>query len=107
MQLRKKYLLRSRSKDGGLVRIAPELRASVRFARLNLMEEDYGLREQVAIIFCRNVVIYFDRPTREKLIGRFSQHLVSGGYLFMGHSESIHGMDLPLVQTAATIYRKI
>jgi len=107
MQLRKKYLLRSKSQNGGLVRIAPELRAAVRFARLNLMDEDYRLGEQMAVIFCRNVIIYFDRPTQRKLIGRLSQQLSSGGYLFMGHSESLHGMDLPLVQTAATVYRKI
>jgi chemotaxis protein methyltransferase CheR len=107
MPLRKKYLLRSKSKDAGLVRIAPELRSLVRFARLNLMEDDYGIREQMGVIFCRNVLIYFDRPTQEVLLGHLSQHLISGGYLFIGHSESIHGMDLPLVQTATTIHRKI
>jgi len=107
MPLRKKYLLRSKGKDAGLVRIAPELRSSVRFARLNLMEDDYGMREQMGVIFCRNVIIYFDRPTQKRLLARLSQQLISGGYLFMGHSESIHGMDLPLVQTATTIHRKI
>jgi chemotaxis protein methyltransferase CheR len=107
MPFRKKYLLRSKSENPGLVRIAPELRSSVRFARLNLMEDDYGIREQMGVIFCRNVVIYFDRPTQERLLNRLSQHLISGGYLFMGHSESIHGMDLPLVPTATTIHRKI
>ncbi len=107
MELRKKYLLRSKSQNGGLVRIVPALRAFVRFGRLNLMEEDYGLRERMAIIFCRNVIIYFDKPTQEKLLFRLSQQLTPGGYLFMGHSESLHGMDLPLVQTAATVYRKV
>jgi chemotaxis protein methyltransferase CheR len=107
LPLRKKYLLRSKSQNGELVRIAPELRALVRFGRLNLMEKDYGLREKMAVIFCRNVIIYFDRPTQEKLVGRLSGQLTSGGYLFMGHSESLHGMDLPLVQAATSIYRKI
>jgi chemotaxis protein methyltransferase CheR len=106
MELRKKYLLRSKSQNGELVRIAPELRATVRFARLNLMAEDYGLREQIAIVFCRNVIIYFDRPTQAKLVGRLSRQLIPGGYLFMGHSESLHGMDIPLIQVAATIYKK-
>jgi chemotaxis protein methyltransferase CheR len=106
MMLRKKYLLKSREKDKGLVRIAPELRNSVRFERLNFLEEEYGIEEPMAIVFCRNVLIYFDRPTQEKLVNRLSQHLISGGYLFVGHSESLHGMDLPLVQTATTIYRK-
>ncbi|HYA43920.1 MAG TPA: protein-glutamate O-methyltransferase CheR [Syntrophobacteraceae bacterium] len=106
MPLRKKYLLRSRSQEMGLVRIAPELRAKVRFERLNLMQEDYGLREKMAVIFCRNVIIYFDRPTQEKLLRRLSQQLITGGYLFVGHSETLHGMELPLVQTSTTVYRK-
>ena len=106
MMLRKKYLLKSKQKDKGLVRIAPELRNSVRFARLNFLEEEYGIDEPMAIVFCRNVLIYFDRPTQQKLVNRLFQHLMSGGYLFVGHSESLHGMDLPLVQTATTIYRK-
>jgi len=106
MELRKKYLLKSRKKETGLVRIAPELRNSVQFGRLNLQEEEYGINVPISILFCRNVLIYFDRPTQEKLLKRLSQHLMPGGYLFVGHSESLHGMDLPLVQTATTIYRK-
>ncbi len=106
LMLRKKYLLKSKQKDKGLVRIAPRLRNLVRFGRLNFLEEQYGIDEPMAIVFCRNVLIYFDRPTQEKLVKRLSQHLMPGGYLFVGHSESLHGMDLPLVQTATTIYRK-
>jgi chemotaxis protein methyltransferase CheR len=106
MALRKKYLLKSREKDKGLVRIVPQLRNTVRFGRLNFLEEEYGINEPMAIVFCRNALIYFDRPTQEIIINRLSQHLMSGGYLFVGHSESLHGMDLPLVQTATTIYRK-
>ena len=106
LMLRKKYLLKSKQKDKGLVRIAPRLRNLVRFGRLNFLEEQYRIDEPMAIVFCRNVLIYFDRPTQEKLVKRLSQHLMSGGYLFVGHSESLHGMDLPLVQTATTIYRK-
>jgi len=106
MMLRKKYLLKSKEKAKGLVRIAPQLRNSVRFGRLNFLEEKYGIDEPMAIVFCRNALIYFDRPTQEKLVNRLSQHLMPGGYLFVGHSESLHNMDLPLVQTSTTIYRK-
>jgi chemotaxis protein methyltransferase CheR len=106
MALRRKYLLKGKDKNRGLVRIIPELRASVEFRRLNLMEEDYGIDEPMDIVFCRNVLIYFDRPTQEKLVNRLSYYLMPGGYLFVGHSESLHGMDLPLVQTSTTIYRK-
>jgi len=106
MGFRKKYLLKSREKDRGLVRIVPQLRNAVRFERLNFLEEQYGINEPMAIVFCRNVLIYFDRPTQEKLVNRLSRHMMSGGYLFVGHSESLHGMDLPLVQMATAIYRK-
>lgn len=103
---RKKYLMRSKDKERGLVRIVPELRASVRFERLNLMQEDYGIDRPMGVIFCRNVIIYFDRPTQERLLQKLAAHLIPGGYLFMGHSESLHRMDLPLVPIATTIYRK-
>ncbi len=106
MMLRKKYLLRSKEKVKGLVRVVSALRNSVRFERLNFLDEEYGIDEPMAIVFCRNVLIYFDRSTQEKLVKRLSQQLISGGYLFVGHSESLHGMDLPLVQTATSTYRK-
>ncbi len=107
MDQKKKYLLRGRDRSRGLVRIAPELRAVVRFRRLNFLDGDFGMRETMDIIFCRNVIIYFDRQTQERLLGRFCRHLSSGGYVFMGHSETLHGMDLPLVQVAPTVYRKL
>lgn len=104
--LKKKYLLRSKDKSNGLVRIVPELRRMVRFRRLNFIEEDFGFREKMHVIFCRNVIIYFDKPTQERLINKFTRHLIPGGYVFMGHSETLHGMDVPLVQVIPTIYRK-
>ena len=103
---RKKYLLKGRDKKNPEVRIVPELRQRIRFGRLNFMDDDFGLREKVDIIFCRNVIIYFDKPTQEKLMGKFCRYLNSGGYLFLGHSESLHGYDIPLVPVAPTIYRK-
>lgn len=107
MPLRKKYLLKSRNKERSLVRIAPNLRACVQFERLNFMERDYGIREAIGVIFCRNVIIYFDRPTQARILGQLARHLVPRGYLFVGHSESLHNMDLPLVQKAPTIYGKM
>ena len=107
MPWRRKYLLRSKDKNLGLVRITPELRELVKFQHLNLMAADFGQREPMAVIFCRNVLIYFNRPTQLAVLNRFCRHLVKGGYLFVGHSETLHGLDLPLVQAAPTIYRKI
>ena len=104
---RKKYLLKGVNKKNPQVRIVPELRKRVRFGRLNFMDEDFGLPEMVDIIFCRNVIIYFDKETQEKLMVKFCRYLNQGGYLFLGHSESLHGYDTPLVQVAPTIYRKL
>jgi chemotaxis protein methyltransferase CheR len=106
MELRKKYLLKSRDSSKQLYRIAPELRHTVKFRRLNFMDVDFGFREPLDVIFCRNVIIYFDKATQKMLLHKFCQYLSPAGYLFMGHSETILGMDVPLVQVAPTIYRK-
>ncbi len=105
--LRKKYLLKSRDPARRIVRVAPEVRQQVRFRRLNFMDADFGLREKMDVIFCRNVMIYFDRPTQEGLIRRFCHHLVPGGYLFIGHSETVNGMDVPLEPVVPTVYRTL
>jgi len=103
---KRKYLLRGKDKKKGMVRISPEVRSAVRFRRLNFLEGSFGMREPMDIIFCRNVIIYFDRATQETLLNRFCEHLTSGGYVFLGHSETIHGLNVPLTQVAPTVYRK-
>jgi chemotaxis protein methyltransferase CheR len=107
MPLKKKYLLRSKDRNSGLVRVAPVLREKVRFGRLNFMDDDFGLREPFDIIFCRNVVIYFDRPTQERLLNKFYRNMRPGAYIFMGHSETLNGLDVPLVQAHPTVYRRV
>ena len=103
--LRRRYFMRSRDRESRLVRVVPELRDAVEFRRLNLMEE-FGFSERVHAIFCRNVVIYFDRPTQERLFAKLTRQLVDGGYLFVGHSESLHQMEIPLAPIAPALYRK-
>lgn len=105
--LQHKYLLRSKDKTKSLYRIVPQLRRKVQFRQLNFMESDFGFREKMDIIFCRNVIIYFDKPTQERLLNRFCGHLSPNGYIFMGHSETLLGMDVPLIQAAPTIYRRL
>lgn len=105
--LKKKYLLKSKDPESRVVRIVPELRALVRFCRLNFMDDDFGFREPFDIIFCRNVLIYFDRPTQERLLTKLADNLASGRYLFLGHSETLLGLSLPLKQMAPSVYRRI
>jgi len=107
MELKKKYLLRNRDRSRDEVRIVPELRRQVHFRRINFIEDDFGLREKMDIIFCRNVIIYFDRPTQEKLLNRLSGHLRDQGFIFMGHSETLSGLNVPLRPVVPTVYRKI
>ena len=105
--LRRKYFMRSRDPESDLVRVVPELRALIEFRRVNFMDADFGLSESPEIIFCRNVIIYFDRPTQIRLLQKLTRQLAPGGYFFAGHSESLQGMDLPLVPTAPSVYRKV
>jgi chemotaxis protein methyltransferase CheR len=105
--MRRKYLRRSKDRSSNLVRISPNLRRKVRFGRLNFMADTFRLPYTMDVIFCRNVIIYFDSDTRERLVQKFCRHLHRGGYLFLGHSESLHGFDLPLRQVASTVYVRI
>lgn len=106
IKLRKKYLLKSRDSRKKLVRMVPEMRTKVKFQMLNLMESSYDIYQPMDIIFCRNVIIYFDRPTQQKVLSRLCHHLKPGGYLFMGHAETLAGMHLPIVPVASTVYKK-
>jgi len=103
---RQKFLLRSRDSKSARVRIVPELRRAVEFRRLNFMDADYTLSEKADAIFCRNVLIYFDRSTQQSILSKLVAHLVPSGYLFVGHSETLHDMDLPVVPVGPALYRK-
>ena len=104
---KKQYLLRSKDRSQPRIRVAPELRRKVEFRRLNFMDSDYDMPNTMDIIMCRNVIIYFHRPTQLKVLQRLCRCLRSGGFLFMGHSETLNGFNLPLQQATANVYRKI
>jgi chemotaxis protein methyltransferase CheR len=71
------------------------------------MDEQFLVSEPMDAVFCRNVIIYFERATQQRLLARLCHCLKDGGYLFLGHSETVHGFDLPLVRISSTIYRKV
>ena len=106
-EMKRLYFLRSKNREDTRVRVKPEVRQNVTFARLNFMDADYGFRETFQIVFCRNVLIYFDKPTQEAVISKFLKYLEIGGYLFLGHSETIFGMNLPLQNLAPTTFQYI
>jgi chemotaxis protein methyltransferase CheR len=104
--LRRKYFMRSRDRNSNVLRVVPELRQLVEFRRLNFMDADFGLSQKADVIFCRNVIIYFDRPTQERIVQKLAAQLLPGGYAFVGHSETLHDMDVPLAPVAPALYRK-
>lgn len=104
---RKKYVMSSIRPGTGTVRIHPGLRSRVFFGRLNLMDKEYSIGKPVDMVFCRNVLIYFDRKTQNEVLTRLCRNLLPGGHLFIGHSESVSGLDLPIKQVANTVFRKV
>jgi chemotaxis protein methyltransferase CheR len=102
----KRYFLSSRDPARDEVRVVPRLRRSTNFMRMNLMDEVYPVDRDVDIIFCRNVLIYFDKPTQQQVVERLCSHLRPGGYFIVGHSESmIHNESIELQQLQPTIFR--
>jgi chemotaxis protein methyltransferase CheR len=105
-EFRRKYLRRGGDKAERLARVVPELRRKVSLHQLNLMVDDYCIKDVFDIVFFRNVMIYFDKNTQEAVINKICRNLAPGGYLFVGHSESLAGLDIPVRQVQTAIYCK-
>jgi chemotaxis protein methyltransferase CheR len=104
--MRQRYVRNCRDRSKGLARIVPELRARVQYGRLNLMDSSYPLDRDMDVIFCRNILIYFERPIQDAVMRRLCDHLRPGGHLVLGHSESLTGFDLPLRSLGATVFQR-
>lgn len=107
LNLKKKYFLKSKDPDNNpTVKVNHILQRNLNFAYLNLME-NYSFPVGFDVVFCRNVLIYFDRETQEKVIQKICMQIKKDGYFFIGHSESLSGMDLPLEHIKPTIFKKL
>lgn len=105
-EMTRRYFLSSKDPAREEVRVVPRLRRCTNFMRMNLMDEVYPVDRDVDIIFCRNVLIYFDKPTQQQVVERLCSHLRPGGYFIVGHSESmIHNDSIVLQQLQPTIFR--
>jgi len=103
--LLRKYFLKGKGERAGLARTGKELQSIIQFDRLNLFDSTWPIKDKLDIIFCRNVIIYFSRDTQRQLISRMTRHLKPGGYLMLGHSESLHGYDSGLQHVRKNVYR--
>jgi chemotaxis protein methyltransferase CheR len=104
-QLQQKYMLKGQNACAESLRFKPHVRGMIDFMHLNLMHQlpkDYTC----SVIFCRNIMIYFDRQTQQDLVRRLTEHLDPGGYLFIGHSESLNSITHALDYVAPATYRK-
>jgi len=104
--LARRYLRKTQTDNGPMLQVAVELRKMITFGRFNLMNPTFPFRFGFHVIFCRNVMIYFDQSTQEALISRYAKHLCPGGYLLIGHSESLNNIEHSLTYVEPTIYRK-
>ncbi|MBK6942011.1 MAG: protein-glutamate O-methyltransferase [Planctomycetes bacterium] len=89
----------------GLWRASDELRALITFKRLNLMDERWPIKSALDVVFCRNVMIYFDRDTQARIVRHFAHHMKPDGVLFLGHSETMMGADIPFRHIGRTVYQ--
>jgi chemotaxis protein methyltransferase CheR len=101
----RKYFQKGVGRWSGFCRVKPAIAERVSFQQINLIES-YSHPQPFEVIFCRNVLIYFDRPTQEQLAGALCQFLAPNGYLLIGHSESLNGMKLPLRCLRPSIYQR-
>jgi chemotaxis protein methyltransferase CheR len=106
-ELRRRYVLQPCDPSRDRARITPRLRAKIAWGRMNLIDDQYPVGTDMDVIFCRNVLIYFDRPAQTHVVARLSRHLRPGGYLILGHSESAAGADVPLARITSTIFQKV
>ncbi len=106
-ELQRRYFMRARDARRAEVRVVPELRRNVTFKHLNLMDPTYPVDRDIDVIFCRNILIYFSKAIQDVVVSRLISHLRPGGYLVLGHSESMAGGGQPeIAQVVPTVFRK-
>jgi chemotaxis protein methyltransferase CheR len=103
--LLRKYFQRGLGEQDGLARVAPEVRQHIQYRALNLIAME-RLDRVFDFIFCRNVMIYFDKPVQQRVVSMLERHLAAGGHLFISHSESLNGIDHGMKWIAPAIYRR-
>ncbi len=107
MDYLKRFVLKSKDQTNPRIKIMKSLHTKVDFKYSNLMDKDYKIKQQFHLIFIRNTLIYFDQENQFQILKRIINHLLPGGYLFIGHSESLINLDLPIQIISPSVYQKI
>ena len=102
-----KYFLKGKGANAGFVRVKPELQKHVEFFSLNLIQDNWGLKEQFDVVFCRNVMIYFDHTTQRQVLTRIHRVMKDKGTLFVGHAENFSDARTLFALRGKTIYEKV
>lgn len=105
-ELKSRYFLRGTGRWDGFCQARPELRRLVTFRRLNFMDHPWPIHTRFDVIFCRNVIIYFNAQTQRQLLPRFAEYLTDGGYLMLGHSENLHWLSQLFMPRGNTVYQR-
>lgn len=103
----KKFFLRGKGTNAGLVRMKPELRKMIDFIQVNLIKDDWPFKETFDVVFCRNVMIYFDAPTQRKVLEKIHRVMKPGGTLFVGHAENFSDSRDLFVLKGKTVYERV
>lgn len=101
-----RFFMRGKGANSGMVRVKPELQAAISFMSVNLILNDWPFREPFDIVFCRNVMIYFDGPTQRSVLERIHRNMKPGGMLFVGHSENFNDSRDLFVLRGKTVYER-
>ena len=102
-----RYFLRGRGAQAGMVRVKPELSQMVSFEPLNLLDPNWPMKNAFDVVFCRNVMIYFDKPTQARILQRMAPLVKIGGLLFAGHSENFTYVSRDFQLRGQTVYERV
>ena len=102
-----RFFLRGKGDNAGMARVRPELRQPIDFLSVNLIRDDWPFREPFDVIFCRNVMIYFDEPTQRRVLERMHRVLKPGGMLFVGHAENFSDSRDLFALRGKTVYERV
>jgi chemotaxis protein methyltransferase CheR len=103
----RRYFLKGKSSNSGYIRVKPEVQKNMNFLTVNLIQDNWPFKDEFDVVFCRNVMIYFDAPTQRKVLERIHRHMKPGGLLFVGHAENFSDAKNLFALKGKTVYARV